>query len=338
MIVTVTANPSVDRTVVLDDLILGEVNRGRRSWSEPSGKGVNVALALHAHDVPVRAVVTAGGPVGTQLRQMLDDTGLSAVIVTIAGDIRSNISLTEPDGTVTKINEPGPNLDSDERDRLLAAVAGQLTGASWLVCAGSLPGGVPADWYGALVALGAAHGVPVAIDSSGTSLAGSLSAKPALVKPNLHELADLTGPVPTTLGGVIAAAHEIRRRGARAVLASLGPDGAVLVDDGGVLWGQAPVATVVSTVGAGDAMLAGYLSCAGDRSEALGAALRWGAAAVQHEGTLLSPTTRRTAVTITDAVDLARPLHSAPRLQPQVESESIVEIGEFTRGHSAEWT
>ncbi|MDV3126484.1 1-phosphofructokinase [Mycobacterium sp. 21AC1] len=311
MIVTVTPNPSVDRTVVVDHLNLGEVNRGRRSWSEPSGKGVNVALALHAHRVPVRAVVTAGGPVGAQLRQMLGDTGLSTVIVSIAGDIRSNISLTQPDGTVTKINEPGPHVDTEERDRVLAAVAGELADASWLVCAGSLARGMPADWYGELVALGAARGVRVAIDSSGAPLAGSLAAKPALVKPNLDELADLTGTVPTTLGGVIAAAHEIRRRGARTVLASLGADGAILVDGAGVLWGQAPVVTVVSTVGAGDAMLAGYLSCPGDRSEALATALQWGAAAVQHEGTLLPMTTGRAAVTITDAVDPTRPLGGA---------------------------
>ena len=130
MIVTLTPNPSVDRTVFLDDLVLGSVNRSQRSWSEPSGKGVNVALALHAHGVPVRAVVTAGGPVGAQLRQMLDTAGLDTVIVPIAGEIRSNISLTQPNGTVTKINEAGPLLSGEERDRLLAAVAAQLGGAT----------------------------------------------------------------------------------------------------------------------------------------------------------------------------------------------------------------
>jgi 1-phosphofructokinase len=246
MIVTLTPNPSVDRTVFLDDLALGSVNRSQRSWSEPSGKGVNVALALHAHGVDVRAVVTAGGPVGAQLRQMLDTTGLDTVIVPIAGE---------------------------------------------------------------MVALGRRHGVPVAVDTSGPALAESLSAGPDLVKPNLHELAELTGTVPTTLGEVIDAAQQVRRRGARTVLASLGGDGAVLVDADGALWGRAPVAKVVSTVGAGDAMLAGYLSCRGNRTEALATALQWGAAAVQHEGTLFSPNTSHTPVTVTDAVDLTQALH-----------------------------
>lgn len=309
MIVTVTPNPSVDRTVFLEELVLGSVNRSQRSWSEPSGKGVNVALALHAHGAPVRAIVTAGGPVGAQLRQMLDTTDLDTVIVPIDGDVRSNISLTQSDGTVTKINEPGPPLSGDERERLIATVAAQLGAATWLVCAGSLPTGVPSSWYGELVELGRRHGVPVAVDTSGSPLVQSLASQPDLVKPNLNELAEVTGTVPATLGEVVEAAHEVRRRGARTVLASLGGDGAVLVDADGALWGHAPVTNVVSTVGAGDAMLAGYLSCRQGRTEALTTALQWGAAAVQHEGTLFSPNASNTPVTVTDSVDSTRALH-----------------------------
>lgn len=309
MIVTVTPNPSVDRTVFLSGLTVGSVNRSQRSWSEPSGKGVNVALALHAHGTPVRAVVPAGGPVGAQLRQMLSASELDAVIVTIDGDIRSNISLTQRDGTVTKINEPGPALSSAERDRLLSAVADNLAGARWLVCAGSLTTGAPADWYADFVKLGRRHGVSVVVDTSGDPLNECLAAGPDLVKPNVHELAELTGRLPTTLGDVVDAAEQVRQRGARAVLASLGADGAVLVDADGALWGQAPVARVVSTVGAGDAMLAGYLSAAeSGRTAALAAALQWGASAVEHEGTLFTPNTTRSA-TVTAAPNLARALH-----------------------------
>ena len=309
MIVTLTPNPSVDRTVLIDDVVLGSVNRSQRSWSEPSGKGVNVALALHAHDVPVRAVVTAGGPVGAQLQQMLDSAGLDTVVVPIAGEIRSNISLTQPNGSVTKINEPGPSLSDEEIDRLLRAVAEHTRGAGWLVCAGSLPAGLQDNWYGEVVELGHRSGVPVAVDTSGAALAESLSAEPDLVKPNVHELAELAGRAPQTLGEVVDAAQEVRRRGARTVLASLGGDGAILVDAGGAVWGRAPVERVVSTVGAGDAMLAGYLSCPHGRAEALATALQWGAAAVQNEGTLFSPNVSGVQVTMSAAIDLSRPLH-----------------------------
>ena len=129
------------------------------------------------------------------------------------------------------------------------------------------------------------------------------------MKPNVHELAELTGQVPRTLGEVIDAAHEVRNRGAGTVLASLGGDGAALVDGDGALWGHAPVDRVVSTVGAGDAMLAGYLSCRGSRTDALATALRWGAAAVQHEGTLFSPDASRVSVTVTADIDRTRLLH-----------------------------
>jgi 1-phosphofructokinase len=322
MIVTVTPNPSVDRTVFVDDVVLGSVNRSQRSRSEPSGKGVNVALALHAHDVGVRAIVTAGGAAGGQLREMLCAAGLDTVIVPISGDIRSNISLTQPNGVVTKINEAGPRLTTEETDELLAAVTAQVGGADWLVCAGSLPAGLPADWYGELVELGHRSGVPIAIDTSGDALAETLSAEPDLVKPNVHELAELTGRVPRTFGEVIDAAQEVRRRGARTVLASLGGDGAILVDADGAVWGHAPVDRVISTVGAGDAMLAGYLSRPHCPSEALATALQWGAAAVQNEGTLLSPNAFDTEVTMSATIDRAHPLHDnspgprndAPRL------------------------
>ena len=179
------------------------------------------------------------------------------------------------------------------------------------MCAGSLPAGLPTDWYGEVVESARRRGVFVAVDTSGAPLADSLSAQPDLVKPNVHELAELTGRVSRTLGDVIDAAQEVRTRGARTVLASLGSDGAVLVDDEGALWGHAAVDRVVSTVGAGDAMLAGYLSCRRSRTDALATALGWGAAAVQHEGTLFSPSASRVPVTLIDTIDPNRALHDS---------------------------
>jgi 1-phosphofructokinase len=336
MIITLTPNPSVDRTVFLDDLVPGSVNRSQRSWSEPSGKGVNVALALHAHGVPVRAVVTAGGSVGAHLQQLLDTTGLDSVVVPISGETRSNVSLTQSNGSVTKINEAGPLLSPEETDRLLAAIASQVAGADWLVCAGSLPAGVPVGWYGEVVELGHRSGVPVAVDTSGEALAESLSAEPDLVKPNVHELAELAGRIPQTLGEVIEAAQEVRQRGARTVLASLGGDGAILVDAAGAVWGHAPVDRVVSTVGAGDAMLAGYLSCPQGRSEALATALQWGAVAVQHEGTLFSPNVFSAEVTMSATIDLARLLHDHVSTTTETETSTRPRIN--ARQHTPIYT
>src|SRR5262245_36387024 len=289
MILTVTPNPSVDRTVFLELLIAGSVNRIVRSWSEPSGKGVNVALALRTHGNRVRAILPIGGSVGAQLRQMLTNAGLDTVEVPVAGEIRSNVSLTQADGAVTKINEAGPCLDDAETAAIIGAVARNLDGADWLVCAGSLPAGVPVDLYAQLAELGHSARIPVVVDSSGSPLAASLPAGPDLIKPNEHELAELVDANLDTLGDVVDAAEEIRNRGVGAVLASLGGDGVVLVDASGALHGEAPVPRVVSTVGAGDALLAGYLSTASSREHRLTTALQWAAAAVQHEGTLFTP-------------------------------------------------
>jgi 1-phosphofructokinase len=257
MILTLTPNPSVDRTVLLDSLVLGSVNRSTRSWSEPSGKGVNVALALLGHGKDVRAVVPIGGSAGAQLKQMLNRAELDTIQVTVSGEIRSNVSLAQPDGTVTKINEVGPILGQDETNALVDAVISNLDGVSWLVCGGSLPAGTPDDLYALLADRAHRHGVRVVVDSSGDPLAASLIGAPDLIKPNSHELAELVGRDLATLGDIVDAANEIRGRGVGAVLASLGADGAVLVDNNGALHGEAPVQCVVSTVGAGDAMLAG---------------------------------------------------------------------------------
>jgi len=135
MIVTLTPNPSVDRTVFLSDLAIGSVNRSQRSWSEPSGKGVNVALALHAHGVPARAIVTAGGPVGAQLQQMLSTSGLDTVIVPIGGDIRSNISLPNPmellpDQRTWSVTQRRGTRPFDQRSRKQSG-CNQLAGVCW---------------------------------------------------------------------------------------------------------------------------------------------------------------------------------------------------------------
>ena len=120
MITTVTPNPSLDRTLHLPRFVAGHVNRATATMVEPSGKGVNVALALHGVGVPVRAVLPVGGSVGHEIALLLDDLGLDHVDVPIAGSTRSNISLVEADGRTSKVNEPGPQLSEADIDALCA--------------------------------------------------------------------------------------------------------------------------------------------------------------------------------------------------------------------------
>jgi 1-phosphofructokinase len=302
VIVTVTPNPSVDRTVFIDALRQGQIMRSTKSWSEPSGKGVNVSLALKAHDRPTVAVLPIGGSAGAHLADMLGRAELTYEPVPIAGEVRINISLVQPDGVVTKINEQGPALSDAESQALLDAARTYARPEKWLAGCGSLPGGLSDDYYGRLVESGHHVGAKVVIDTSGPAFVKALEAGPDLIKPNSDELAEAVGGTVATFGDVVDAAQELRARGARSVLVSLGADGALLVTAARVVHGIAPVDKVVSTVGAGDAMLAGYLSATAETDDALGTALAWGAAAVQHHGTLFAPTANPVSVTISETI------------------------------------
>jgi 1-phosphofructokinase len=284
MIVTLTLNPSVDRTVEVEALARGEVMRALGVRVDPGGKGINVSRALASHGLPTRAVVTLGGAEGEHLVTLLRGTGIEVVPVPIQGAIRSNITVVEPDGTTTKFNEPGAELSSEELNSVFDAVVSAVESADWLVASGSLPPGTPAGVYADLVRALAGSGTRVAIDTSGPALEAVLAAEPTLVKPNRDELAEATGVRLVTIADVVEAACRLRDRGARAVLASLGADGAVLVDDDGAIHGQTPVVSPLSSVGAGDAMLAGFLAGGGAGAEALIQGLAWGAAAVLQPG------------------------------------------------------
>lgn len=323
MILTLTLNPSLDRTIEIAFLDRGAVNRAAAARLDPGGKGVNVSRALLANGIAGRAVVPFGGDEGRQLVHLLELAGLDMVTVPVAGRTRSNVTLAEPDGTTTKINEPGTALSPRELDTIAEAVLtaarpsatrpGEPVAADWVVASGSLPPEVPSDVYARLCRRFAEAGINVAVDTSGPALACAVAAGPDLVKPNLDELADVTGMALRCVGDVAEAAGKLRAAGARAVLASLGADGAVLVSDEGLWYGQAPVDEPRSSVGAGDAMLAGFLAGGARGPGALAEALAWGAAAVSLPGSRVpSPSDiDRTRIQV-GPPDPARPLYSTP--------------------------
>jgi 1-phosphofructokinase len=284
MIVTVTPNPSVDRTFEVAELDRGQVLRALRSQVDAGGKGINVARALHANGHRAAAVVPIGGPEGAHLLHLLDGTGLQVITVPISGSVRSNVTIVENDGTVTKLNEPGPTMTPGELDELLEASTGLAPETDWLVVSGSLPPDAPVDLVARIVTEARAAGIATAVDTSGAPLAAAVRARPDLVKPNADELAELTGRVLLTMGDVIDAATDVLAAGAGSVLASLGPDGAVLVTSDLIAHAELAVTTPDSTVGAGDATLAGYLTAGGDPLAGLRAAVAFGAAAVSLPG------------------------------------------------------
>lgn len=302
MIITVTPNPSIDRTVTLPGtLTRGAVHRIGSVTDEPGGKGVNVARALGLAGLDAVAVLPAADddPILSALRTI----AVPYVNVAIPGTVRTNLTITENDGTTTKLNAPGAPLDGVTLDALTGAVLSAAGTASWVVLSGSLPPGAPAGWYADVVAQLADRDCRVAVDTSDAPLdalaAAFGTAAPDLIKPNADELAGLTGADGAALEDaaaqgdpmpVVAAARQLINRGARTILVTLGAAGAVLVDGTGEWLAAPPPITPRSTVGAGDSSLAGYVRAAlagADAPHRLQMAVAYGSAAAALPGSAL---------------------------------------------------
>ena len=358
MITTLTPNPSLDRTVSLPgELIRGGVNRLTGVTIEPGGKGLNVARVLVGAGQTVTAVLPASthDPLLRALDAVAAD-GLRVRPVAVAGSARINTAVTEPDGTTTKLNEPGAGLDDEEIaavERALVEAVRRRDGADgaadadetsavgpavapgaggvaaeedadaaeasawadsapaahdWAILSGSLPPGAPVDWYARLVVRlrQAAPGLRIAVDTSDAPLAALAAAMPAaapdLIKPNGEELGQLAGlPAERAMaledgamrgeyGPVVEAARLLVERGVATVMATLGAAGAVLVTAEGAWRAAAPKVHVLSTVGAGDSSVAGYVLAdvrGGDATERLCTAVAYGSAAAGLPGTAL---------------------------------------------------
>ena len=302
MIVTVTPNPSIDRTVTLPmELVRGAVHRVSSVSSEPGGKGVNVARALRLAGIDVVTVLPAGehDPILAALRAIK----VEFHAVPVAAAVRTNLAITESDGTTTKINEPGAVIAPADIDALEQAIIERARSAHWVVLSGSLPPGMSNDWYSAMVAALRPYGCKVAVDTSDAplvALAADLErAAPDLIKPNSEELAGLSGVTAQSLenavlhgdaGPVVSAARRLVDRGVGAVLATLGAAGAVLVDTEGAWLATPPRITPRSTVGAGDSSLAGYVRADVEGADApfrLQMAVAYGSGATALPGTAL---------------------------------------------------
>ncbi|WP_168581358.1 1-phosphofructokinase [Gephyromycinifex aptenodytis] len=283
MILTVTPNPSVDRTMTVEALQPGQVQSALTTHLDPGGKGINVTRALSAAETASLAILPIGGDSGETMRALLTQAGIDFFAVPIRQPIRSNLSIVEPDGRTTKINELGPRLSDDEVEQFFTVLRqGLAQGPAWVAGCGSLPPGMPTDFYAQLVHLAHRAGVQVAIDASAEALAQAVNAGPDLIKPNRRELGELVGRDLPTVGAVIDGAREAIQAGVGAALVSLGRDGAILVTGERVCMAGAQLANLGCAVGAGDCALGGFLqavSSGRSATESLGIAVAWGTAA-----------------------------------------------------------
>ncbi len=314
MIVTVTLNPSIDRAIRVDELVRGGVNRAEIIALDAGGKGVNVSRALTVYGASTHAIMIGAALGAAWFRDVLDASGVPYTMVMAEGVTRSNITLVEADGTVTKINEPGVTLDEAVIVDVEAALAALTLDGAWVVFAGRLNPGAPDDTYLRLARFAKDRGARVAVDVSGKPLEVALGAGTVdLIKPNQHELGEIVGRTLGTIDDVIVAAREVIARGVATVVCSLGRDGALYITADEVQHAECAEVIQGTPVGAGDILLATFIG-GGANAEALEGAVRWSAASVKLPGTAIPTQEQASAIRVTR--------HAKPELTRQLREVS----------------
>lgn len=258
-VLTVTPNAALDVTMTVAALQPGTPYTVRQVLKLPGGKGLNVARSLRGLGVPVVASGFAGGPMAPVIVDGLEREGIAARFQPIAGASRTCNAVVEDSGRVTELNEPGPEIAPDEAADFLDLFGDLVAGASVACLSGSLPPGLPDDYYASLAVRARAQGVPVVLDTSGRALGPGLAAAPLLAKPNAKEAGVLLGTEVRTVDEAVRAGRLLQGHGALLAAITLGGDGAVLVGPSGAWHAQAHVEHPVSPVGSGDAFTGGLV-------------------------------------------------------------------------------
>ena len=259
MIYTVTLNPSLDYYVTVENFALGRTNRTREERLLPGGKGINVSRVLGSLGCPSTSLGFLAGFVGEEIRRHLEACDIRTDFIFLEnGCSRINVKLKNYEST--EINGSGPAVDPPAAEALMASLE-TLKAGDGLVLAGSVPASLPSDIYSRILERLSDRDIRTAVDASGDLLTAVLPLHPFLIKPNRDELSGLLGmPVPDWASAAVGA-RRLQAMGARVVIVSLGGDGAVMVtEEGRVFSASVPQGKVVNAVGAGDAMVAGFLA------------------------------------------------------------------------------
>jgi len=260
-VVTVTPNPAIDWTLTVPGFAAGAVNRVEQQHSRAAGKGVNVAAALAAYGIRVAATGFLGDANAAAFEQLFGSAGIEDRFVRVPGETRVGIKIVDPSREeTTDVNFPGLAPSAAGVDELRARIGEMGIGGAWIVLAGSLPPGVEPSIYRDLALTLKAAGCRVILDTSGEPLRHAIDAAPHVVKPNVHELEALVGRALPTVEAVVEAARGVLAGGVETAVVSMGAEGAAFIRADGAVLARPPRVKVGSTVGAGDAMVAGIVA------------------------------------------------------------------------------
>ena len=278
MIVTLTINPAIDRIISVDRLVFEDRSYINSSRESAGGRGINSSSVIHAFGGETLAVLTSGGDSGKRLEDLLQARGFPISVVPIRNEIRTNLTITDRHGLTVNLNEAGPALSKAEVASVERVVRGNLGKASLLMVCGSLPPGVPASFYGGLIAMARKKKVSTLLHADGEALRQGIEARPTVVTPNQQEAERLLGRTLLTRTHYLEAATQIRALGPESVVLSLASRGAVGAFADGLIEALPPRVDAVSPIGAGDALSAAYVWSMRRKVNPV-EALRWGVAA-----------------------------------------------------------
>ncbi len=272
MIITVTLNPAIDKTVTIPNFTAGQVNRIETLRIDVGGKGINVSKCLKELGCGSMAAAFWGGAAGrsgeAQLQENLSCAGyegqgtiaqgkIHSLPVFIEENTRTNMKIIdEAQGQNTDINEPGPLIKQEELEQLIRKLDESLKEGDILVLAGSIPKGISTDIYKELTIRYKEKGVKVCLDADGESFAEGIKAAPYLIKPNIDELSRYAGEKLTDIRGILKAVKPLLQSGIEKIVVSMGAQGAVFIQKGRIFIASSIDVPVLSTVGAGDSMVA----------------------------------------------------------------------------------
>ena len=257
MIYTITLNPSIDYIVPVKEFTIGELNYMDSELRLPGGKGINVSRILKERNIETTALGFLGGFTGNFIADWLEKDQVKTDFVSIEGESRINIKLKS--GTETEINSPGPVITKEEANKLLKQLE-NMTSKDTVILSGSKPPSLPADYYNKIIEKISNSNATFVIDTTGEALKNALTYGPLLVKPNQYELEQLFNVKLHNQEEIVYYGKKLLDAGAKHVIVSLGGDGALLISNNGIFKGLSPKGNLKNSVGAGDSMIAGFIS------------------------------------------------------------------------------
>jgi 1-phosphofructokinase family hexose kinase len=278
LILTLTINPAVDRTVTVDKLVFEDRAYILGRAEAAGGRGVNASQVIHAFGGKTLALLTSGGAAGRHMEESLAGMGFPFEAVHVAAESRINLTISDKQGLTVKLNEVGAPLAEGEIRAIRDLTEALLEKARWLMICGSMQPGVPPHFYCELIELAQARGVKTLLDTDGEALQHALEAKPSVITPNQQEAERLLGRALLTRTQFLEAVARIHAMGPESVIVSLGSRGAIGASQEGIFEALPPRIESLCPIGAGDALAAAF-AWSMDKGKSFADSLRWGVAA-----------------------------------------------------------